>query len=166
MNKLIDNNGKLFGKINLLDFIVLLILVIALIGGCYKVFFVDNSVYTPEYQRGQITLRLSSMPKERVQAIKVGDLIRVPKIQDLGEIKDINVVNRIDNVNSVDGAIYAVENPMQYEVTVVIETDELYFRDDFYYIGDNYKINKGMALDVSNGLLACKATMLSIDVME
>ena len=166
MNKLIDNNGKLFGKINLLDFFVLLILVIALVGGCYKLFFVDNSVYVPEYQHGQITLRLASMPEERVQAIKVGDLIRVPKIQDLGKIKDINVVNRMDSVSSSDGSVYVVENPMQYEVTVVIETDELYFRDDFYYIGNNYKINKGMALDVSNGLLACKATLLSIDTIK
>ncbi len=166
MNKLFDNNGKLFGKINLLDFFILLIFSIALIGGCYKLFFVDNSVYTPEYQRGQITLRLSSMPKERTEVIKVGDLIRVPKIQDLGEVKNITTEKRIDNVNSIDGCVYTVENPLQYEMTLVIETDEMYLRDGFYYIGDNYKINKGMALDVGNGLLSCKATLLSIEVVE
>ncbi len=166
MNKIIDGNGKLFGKINLLDFLILLILVVVLIGGCYKLLFVDNNVYTPEYQRGQITLRLSSLSKEQVEAVKVGDPICVPKIQDLGKVKDISVSNRMENVTSTDGLVYTVENPLQYELTLVVETEKLYFQNEFYYIGDNYKINKGMALDVSNGLMPCKATLLSISVEE
>ena len=164
MSKMIDNNGKLFGKINLLDLTVLVILLVALIGGCYKLFFVDNSVYTPDYQSGTITLRLTNLNDRQIQAIKTGDLLRVPKIQELGTIKHIEVAHRVDNVNSADGKIYSIENPLSYELTVTLETDKLFTRDDFVYVGDSYRLNKGMSLDVSNGLVPCKASVLSIDM--
>ena len=162
MSKIIDGNGKLFGKINLLDFLIMVILSVALIGGCYKLFFIDNSVYTPDYQSGAITLRLSNLNDRQVAAVKEGDLIRVPKIQELGTIKQVDVDQRTDNVNSIDGKIYSVKNPLNYELTVTLQTDKLFIRDGFIYVGDSYKLNKGMSLDVSNGLVPCKATILSI----
>lgn len=164
MSKIVSENGKLFGKINLLDFLVLLILVVAVVGGCYKLFFVDNSVYTPDYQSGSITLRLTNLTDRQAAAVKNGDHIRVPKIQDLGIVKDIEIAHRVDNVNSIDGNIYTIENPLSYELTVKLETDKLFERDGFIYVGDSYKINKGMSMDVSNGLMPCKATLISIEI--
>ena len=166
MGKIVDSNGKLFGKINLLDFIIVLILAVALLGGCYKIFLVDNSTYAPDYQNGTITLRLTNLNERQISAIKNGDPIRIPKIQELGTIKEIDVAHRIDNVNSDDGKIYSIENPLSYELTVTLQSDKLFMRDDFVYIGDNYKLNKGMSLDVSNGLVPCKASIVSIDFAE
>jgi len=166
MSKIVSENGKLFGKINLLDFLVLLILLIAIIGGCYKIFFIDNSVYTPDYQNGLITLRLTNLSERQVSAIKKGDLLRVPKVQELGTIENIKVDHRIDNVNSIDGKIYSVENPLSYELTVTLETNQLFFSSDFFYVGDSYKLNNGMTLDVSNGLVPCKATVISLEIVE
>ncbi len=166
MRKIVDSNGKLFGKINLLDFLILLILIVALIGGCYKLFFVDNTVYTPDYQDGYITLRLTGLTEREIEAVKEGDLIRVPKIQELGTVQEIEIAHRIDNVTSIDGSIYTIENPLSYELTVKLAADKLFTRDGFTYVGDSYKLNKGMALDVSNGLLPCKATVLSVEISE
>lgn len=166
MSKIVDSNGKLFGKINLLDFIILTIFIVALLGGCYKLFFVDNTVYTPDYKQGHITLRLTGITESEVDVVKKGDLISVPKVQKLGIVKEIEVAHRIDNVNSIDGNVYTLENPLNFELTVILDTDELFTRDGFIYVGDSYKLNSGMSLDVSNGLLPCKATVLSIDLAE
>lgn len=162
MRKIVDANGKLFGKINLLDFIILLILVVAIIGGCYKLFFVDNSAYTTEYQQGQITLKLIGLTERQMDAVKMGDLIHVPKIQDLGMVSHIDVEHSIEQVSSIDGNVYSVENPLLYDLTITLDTDELFFRDEFFYVGKQYKINKGMSLEISNGLMPCKAVVQSV----
>lgn len=164
MRKVVDGDGKLFGKINLLDFIILLILAIAIIGGCYKLFLLDNSAYTPEYQQGQITLELMGLTERQMDAVKMGDLVRVPKIQDLGTISHIDVEHSIEQVSSSDGNVYSVENPLLYDLTITLETDKLFFRDEFFYVGKQYKLNKGMSLEISNGLMPCKAVVQSVKI--
>ena len=165
MNKIVDNNGKLFGKINLLDLFVFLVIAVLLIGGIYKAVFVDETIYTPDYKSGQITLRIASVNARQRAAIEEGDIVRVQNVQDLGTIKELNVVNKMDNVSSLDGKVYVVENPLYYEVTMVLETDELFVGSDgFTYVGQNYKLNQGMSLSITNGLFPASATVISVDI--
>ncbi len=166
MNKIINKNGKVFGKINLLDAIVVLILIIALLGVAYKFFVVDDSTFMPDYQQGEITLKLTGLDENKYDAIKIGDMISVPKIQQLGEVTHIEVQHRIDNVSSADGKVYTIENPLFYELIVTLKTSKLYQKDNYYYLDKNYKIISGQALDVSNGVLPCKASIISINKKE
>lgn len=162
--RIVDQKGKLFGKINLLDFILLLIFTVLLLGGIYKLTMVDNTVYMPDYQQGEITIRLSNLRSYEVEALQQGDLIAVPKIQDLGKVISVTSENRVDTVNSADGKIYSAANPMYFVAEVTLQSDELVCRDGKYFVGKNYKLIPGQALDVTNGVLECKGTLLSIEI--
>ena len=164
--KVIDNNGKLFGKINLLDFIIVLVLAVLLIGGIYKLAFVDNTIYVPEYQEGYVTVKLLSLREYEANAIAVGDTVSVPKIQMLGEVVELERNHRVDSVGGADGDIYPVENPIYYEITVKIKSDQLLERDGHYYVGKNFKLISGQSLDLTNGFLNCKATVNTIEISK
>ncbi|MBQ6947107.1 MAG: DUF4330 domain-containing protein [Clostridia bacterium] len=164
--KMIDQNGKLFGKINLLDFILLLIVVVLIAGGIYKLTAIDNSVYAPDYQEGTITLRVHSLRSYEVDALQNGDMIAVPKIQQLGKIISIEKNNRVDNVNAADGKIYSVSNPIYYEVDIELKTEEMVCRDGYYYVGKNYRLLPGQALEISSGTVESKATVISVDIKK
>lgn len=165
MSKIVDNNGKLFGKINLLDLFIFVVIGVLLISGIYKVVFVDESIYTPEYKSGQITLRIASVNARQSETFEDGDIIRVQNVQDLGTIADLSIVNKMDNVSSQDGDVYIVANPLYYEVTMVLETDELFVGSDgFTYVGQNYKVNAGMTLSITNGLYSASATVVSVNI--
>ena len=164
--RIVDQNGKLFGKINLLDFVILLILLLLIGGGIYKLAFVDNSIYIPDYQEGYVTIKLLSLREYKVDAVAEGDVIAVPKIQELGEVVEITKTNRVDSVCSDDGGVYPVENPLYYELTLKLKTDQLVERDGCYYVGKNYKLISGQALDVTNGVLPCKATVMSVEIIK
>lgn len=164
MNRFVTKQGKVFGKINLLDLIIVLIVLIALIGGLYKMTFVDKTIYIPEYKEGYVTVKLLNLSDRKVAAIKAGDVLSVPNVQKLGEVVEINVAPRTDNVNSVDGTVYTIDNPLYSDVTVKLKTDELMTRNDYTYVGKNYKLLKGQSLDVTNGILPCKATIVSIEI--
>lgn len=166
MKKMIDKNGKIFGKINLLDAIIIIIIAIALIGVAYKFIVVDDAAYLPEYQDGQITLKLTGLNESKSNAVKVGDVISVPNVQELGEVVDIKVQNRTDNVSSIDGNVYTIENPLHYELIVTLKTAQLYERDEYFYLDKNYKIIAGQSLDVTNGVLPCKASILNIEYIK
>ncbi len=164
--KLIDHNGKLFGKINLLDLIIFLLIALLLVGGIYKLFFVDNSIYVPDYHEGEITVLLTGISEYELACIKEGDLIRVPNIQNLGTITKIQVDQRTDTVNSSDGKVYNVKNPLNFELLVVLNTDELTQREESFYVGKNFKLVPGQSLDVTNGVVECKSSILSIESVK
>ncbi len=164
--KIVDSNGKLFGKLNLLDLVILLILVILLAGGVYKLAFVDNTVYIPDYKEGTFDIRLHNLRDYEVQALTVGDVVAVPKIQDLGTISDIKIEKRVDLVNGADGKVYPTEHPLYYSVVITVKTEQLEQREDLYYVGKNYQMIDGQTLDIVSGVVSCKGNVIAIDIAE
>ena len=165
MSKL-TKNGKLFGKINVLDFIIIAILLVMLAGVVYKFGFVDNSLYIPDFKEGTITVRAVSMSKNDKNALAVGDPFCVPNVQKLGKIVDIQYENTLENQKSTDGNVYTAANPLLYDAVITIECDEMSYRNDNYYVGKNYKVISGQSLDVSNGILNFKSTVVSVAISD
>lgn len=157
-------NGKIFGKINILDFIIILILLIMIGGAVYKFGFVDNTLYIPEYHEGVITIKAANLCDYECEALQKGDPMSVPKVQDLGEIIDIQFQPTIENQKSIDGKIYNVENPLLRDVVITIKCDELSYRSENYFVGKNYKVIAGQSLDASNGLFEFKATVTNVTI--
>ena len=166
MSKLISKEGKLFGKFNILDCLVLLILVIMIAGAIYKFGFVDNGIYVPDFKEGYITVLATGLNENEINAIKVGDSFFVPKIQHIGEITEISIEPRIDNQSSVDGKVYSVENPLFYDVTLKVKCTEMSFRKEHYYVGKNYKIICGQTLAGSTGLVTFNPTVREVVITE
>ncbi|HEY3368912.1 MAG TPA: DUF4330 domain-containing protein [Symbiobacteriaceae bacterium] len=71
----IDNKGRLFGKINLLDLVVV-VAVIAVAGRYgYKHFMPKQSAVTGQDQNVEIVVKISKISQSTVDGLKVGDEI-------------------------------------------------------------------------------------------
>ena len=160
------SNGKLFGKINILDLIIGLIILILICGAVYKFTFVDNTVYIPDYDEGYITVYATGLKVMEKEALTVGDPFAVPKIQKLGVITDIKFGNSNDNRASIDGNVYPVPNPLLFDAVITIHCEEMTKRDVIHYVGRNYVIMPGQTLDVTNGLVEFKADVLSVSLAD
>ena len=87
--QVIDKKGKLFGIINIIDLLFLLILVVALVGGYFR--FKDSSVVAESTNKGRITLLIDDVRKPTVDNIAEGqDLFHYDKGIFLGKIKAVN----------------------------------------------------------------------------
>ena len=118
---MIDNKGKLFGKINIIDFIVVLIIAIAVILSAIKFNInpVKNNVNETTFQ---YTLEVKGVRNFTVDAFQKGDLIYEGKTENLlGTIVDIKTTHAQKYLADATGEIVLAEVPEQYDLSLTIE---------------------------------------------
>jgi hypothetical protein len=68
---ILDDKGKLFGKINIIDLLVVIALVAGLVFGGYKI--IGRYFIHTEYENYKVVLRAEDVHPEMVDAIRIGD---------------------------------------------------------------------------------------------
>lgn len=119
--KITDDKGRLFGIINVVDLlIILLVVVIAVVG--YK--FLNNTVTEPAEQRTQlVTMEITNKRESFCKNIKIGDEA-IEKVNNVpfGIVKAVSYKPAEETVASkVDGTINKVSIPERFDATVVLE---------------------------------------------
>ena len=121
---MIDNKGKLFGKINVVDLLIVALLVIVAIATAYKFGIspksdADNSNITIEY-----VLKVSGIRESNANNILAGDKIYEKKTQKLlGTVTNVERKPAMDHITAVDGTIKYVQRPQRYDVNITVESD-------------------------------------------
>lgn len=138
--KIIDENGMIFGKINIIDMTVFIFVLILLFTG-YKYLYLKNypqnvleSVIHPEYEWINITVRYNNMSQILFERAAIGDM----QYRD-GLVENKIPITRLVNktiINETDATVYA---EMAFELYVEKKSD------GFYYEGS--KINIGYPFD-------------------
>lgn len=164
MKRWIDENGKLFHRINVLDAILLLIVVAVAVFGVFKFVTMDKLGITKEYAKGEVTFRIHSLSQHQVDAMREGDLVSYVKYQKFGHITSIDVEPRKDLVNSNDGKTYYIDNPAYYTVTFTVQNDQCFAAETGFYLDRSYQVREGQHLDVSTGLVAAEAVVLQTKI--
>lgn len=131
--KIIDNKGRIFGLINYLDLMVLLI--VALLVG--KFFILDNDENSKELLQSQsnkeilLTYNIKGVKEISISSVKAGDVFRdVATGTVLGEVVKKEVVNSQIQTTDRDGNVIYSPIPDKYDLMItlksmgnVIETD-------------------------------------------
>lgn len=119
--KLIDEKGRLFGKINLFDLLVI-VLVFALIGGAsYKLLIANKNVTLNE---SDLTVKLwvEDIRKVTVDVMNEGDIVREYDSNHLfGEITDKEVTPHYEAVETADGRVVNAPVEGKYDVYVTVK---------------------------------------------
>lgn len=105
---LLDNKGRLFGKINLFDLLVLLLIigVIAFLG--YKFLFAPT---TPFAEDCLVTLSWANVEPDVAQWVRVGDRATDGAGNTLLEVTEVVVRPARVPVNTADGQVVVVDHP-------------------------------------------------------
>lgn len=142
---LIDNKGKLFGKISVVDILIIVIIIGALAGVAYKL--KKSNVVTPLATTStiQTVLYTDATTESSAKAIKEGDTVK-DKVTgaELGKVVKIetgpSVIYGIDSA----GKVVASEKPGYVSLKITVQGKGNYDSMGATFGSSNYYINKNM----------------------
>lgn len=119
---LIDSKGKLFGKINIVDLLIVL-LIISIAGGAYLVFFGGSDKQVVETTKVVYDFEITNVNMDFIEAITPGDPIRdSTRGNELGTV--VSKTSRkatMLNEDLINGRYIIADVPDAYDVVITIE---------------------------------------------
>ncbi|MCX5976201.1 MAG: DUF4330 domain-containing protein [Coprothermobacterota bacterium] len=142
---LIDSQGKLFGKINVFDLLVVLIVVGVLAFLGLKYFSPsDNQAFA---QDCQVTLAWGNVEPDIAKWVKVGDQATDGGGNVLLEVAEVTVRPARVPVTTADGEMIVIDHPHLVSVFIVAHTPRVAQSGNFEFKGQEMKI--GISIIVS-----------------
>lgn len=120
--KIIDNKGKIFGIINYLDLMVLLV-VLLLVGKFYVFDNIENNKELLGSNREiLLTYNVSGIKEISTNSVKKGDIFRdVETKNTLGEVAKVEVLDHLMQTTDKDGKVIYSKVPERYDFRVTLK---------------------------------------------
>ncbi len=112
-------------KLNKLDILIILVVLSAVVLFAYRYVDKNNDLYTEvdtDYRQAELTYIFKGIKEHCISPIIVGD-----KVFDdfskkyIGVIKDVSYRHDINHISNANGEVVTVENPLTYEITIVVD---------------------------------------------
>lgn len=159
--KIINEKGKLFGIINIIDLSVLIILGLIIVGGLSRMRGRPN--ISPESTEAIITFEVEDVRMPSVENVLVGDPIyHYDKGDYLGEIIEVSHEPFREPVESGDGRWINAEVPEKYVIHFKIKADVKDSPDVVLVGGEQTRI--GSQFRLKNKRVGFFGTALEIDI--
>ena len=159
--KIIDKRGRLFGLINIVDLLVI-ILLLALVAVGVKRFGNKAAVGEATTKKGVITAEIKNVRDVTAKNVKVGDpLYDYDRGTLIGKILTADVEPYKDETE-YQGKFYNAEVPGKYRVIVTLDAD-VKETQDFYQVGTE-QIRIGAEMRIKNKSITSFMTILGIEV--
>lgn len=160
--KIIDDKGKVFGIINIID-----LLVILLIAGVVGRYAMKSQINPPGVQTKniQITLLVKDVREATSGVIKEGDIVRETKTNlVLGKVTKVEVKPADTLVNTADGRVVNYPNPILKDVYVTLVGTGT-AGENAVVVG-NSEVRIGTQLSVKTNIYAVVTTVMGIKVLD
>lgn len=120
---MIDNKGKVFGKINIIDLCVILVIIAAIGVTVFKFGFSAHSNVSATNGTVTYTVTTKGVRNFTVKSFKVGDKM-YDKENDkyMGDVVSVSSEPAMDYITCADGSIKYVSLPERYDLTVVVSS--------------------------------------------
>lgn len=159
--KVVNEKGKLFGIINIIDLAVILIVALLAVGGAKRM--KKSPVATTESKKALITVEVSNVRTATVDGLVVGDpLYHYDKGQEFGKIVNKEVEPYKEPVESGDGRWILAEVPEKYAVILTIEANAKENADVVVVGGEQTRI--GAQFRFKNRNVAVFGTVLGMEI--
>lgn len=159
--KIIDKKGRLFGLINIVDLLII-ILLLALVAVGVKRFGNKAAVGEATTKKGVITAEIKDVRDVTAKNVKVGDPIYdYDKGTLIGKILTAEVEPYKDKTE-YQGKFFNAEVPDKYRVIVTLDAD-VKETQDFYQVGTE-QVRIGAEMRIKNKTITTFITILGIEV--
>jgi len=162
VKKLLDNRGRLFGVISVIDVIVIL-LILLLTAGVYLRFFVmEKTAVATESDPITYELLIAGVRDYTVNGFREGDIVydTVQNVN-IGTISAIRVEPNTSNTTLLDGTYVTRTVPDRYNVFLTIDTTGL-ISGNRYYVNRTYGIGVNTTRSMYTKYVAFSATVTSV----
>ncbi|SHM58532.1 protein of unknown function [Caldanaerovirga acetigignens] len=155
----IDKKGRLFGLINVIDLLVI-ILVVAV--AARFVLNPQKNSSVAEEKTIQVVMLVKDVRDATAKVIKEGDIVRETKTNNLlGKVTKVEVKPAETLVNTADGRVLSVLNPVLKDVYVTVEGSATVGENAIVLGGTEIRI--GTAVQMKTNLYAVVATVMEIN---
>ncbi|WP_048600533.1 DUF4330 domain-containing protein [Rubeoparvulum massiliense] len=156
--KLIDEKGKLFGLVNIVDLLIVVVVLGLAAGVYYKVTQSNRVVETVPVT---LTLLAEEIRQPTVDAIAIGDDAYDWESNGyFGKVVDKQVTPAIAYVETADGRVVKAEIPDKYNLTVTIEGSGVYQSRGVVIGGRDWKVGNTLVLKTQKS--SVKTTVIGL----
>lgn len=162
----IDDKGKLFGKISIIDIVVVLFILAALGGAYYKFFMTGQGGAAAQFDtlRYQTIVKMVRQPS--VDAILEGaDAYDGESGNYIGKIIDKQVRPAMGFIEKADGTIVEAQAPDRFDVLVTLEVPGVE-NDHGYFANGTIEIKRGSDLKLSTRMIEVQSRVTDVEKVE
>lgn len=139
---IVNKEGKLFGKINIIDILVVLALLVAAFG-IYTRFFVSNEKVATASKHIEYTMKVEGVRRGTVDALQnYSPISNAATGAGVGEIINVTYTDATKNVEALNGSMRLSKLPERYDVYVTVRVDGN-VNPSGYYTASNEAISAG-----------------------
>ncbi len=157
--KLMDKQGKLFGKIHFFDLLILLVLVVGLLGMGLR--FANPKAPAAQLKTATYTFEAKSVQECVARSFQVGDTLYEKEVP-MGTVTAVKVTPYAGLEINAAGQPVMAEHKLLYTLTLTVTTDGLLEKDG-YYIGTQEILN-GTSHEFKNGIALAVGKVLEIEI--
>lgn len=154
-------NGKIFGKINIIDLLVVIALIIAVLGIGIRVFKLSHNV-SGGSRAFEICVKVDDVRDYSVQALKRGGSVFSSKDNIyVGEILNVEVEPAKYDLIMLDGERKLIERSDRYSAYVTLRIDGTVFYGNYSDAAEN-KIGVGSEYDICSRYVSTNGEIISL----
>lgn len=157
--KLIDEKGRLFGKVNCFDLLVVLLVVVGIVGMATRL--LKPAEVGAEMKTATYHLEISEAQECFKTAFQVGDSLYEDGVL-LGTVTEVKVRPADVLKRMPDGTAKMVERTLYYDINLTFTTDRFNV-DEGYYV-DSREFLAGTGHIISNGFASVTAVVRDIEM--
>ncbi|NLY77575.1 MAG: DUF4330 domain-containing protein [Tissierellia bacterium] len=163
--KLIDENGRIFGKVNLLDFIAIIVVLALVLLTFFKMFNKQLSDITSQEELVKVQVKFQVVgDKGYFDVVQVGDKLGEGKKYLDGSVIDVDLLPvEVTNLDA-EGNVVVSEDPLQEKAVITIEATVPY--EDYCYKLGTQELRQGKTIFLESDLYKYMAQIISIKVVE
>jgi|LSQX01.3.fsa_nt_gb ABC-type glucose/galactose transport system permease subunit len=158
---MIDDKGKIKGKVSIVDIVVVLLILFLAAGIFYKFYFVEKGGYA-EFDNLQYKVEVKGIRQQSVDAITLeSKLFESETDVFMGTIIEKVVEPELDYLALNDGTMVQAEKPGRYIVTLTIDVDGVENDHGFFAQGST-ELKIGSSVWLKNQLISFEGTVQKI----
>lgn len=159
-----NKDGKLFGKINIIDFAAILLVVVAIIGIAFRFVSIAGENVTTK-SRFSYTVEIDGVRIYTIKALEKKGTVVDSEGNSVGEIVDVKYKEKEIQTILDDGQSVMATVPEQYVVEVTIEAEgkesEL-----GYFVGENTELSVGGGIAMHTKYVNSSGRIMNIQKIE
>lgn len=160
-----DKNGKIKGKVSIIDILVVL-LIIAVIAGIAARYGSKVTTAVKSDKQFEYVLRVENVREYTVNALKkMGKVTDKKSEKELGDVVDVQVENATQQSITASGEVKNPETPGRYTCFVTIRATGKE-SDDNYILHDSTELSVGRNIDLYTKYVKTSGDIKSVKVLD
>jgi hypothetical protein len=153
--------GKLFGLLNIVDIIVILLVVAAVVGVGAKTSLLRKMTAKSTVSPVRTQVFIDDILPVAAAAPKVGDVVREIGGQELGVVRDVKVEDHVEKASDAQGNWHMNPVPGRRSVTLTLEGNLTAYNHQFRVGTMNIKV--GSKITINSDLYQFEAVIIGVE---